>query len=96
MGVGEAEEVGVAEGATVGDKEGTELATFTPLLQLSFLPVFMQVYLNPKIVTEAFALEQLEPALTAANEKGVEALINSAANTRAAKVRFTLKEYGKI
>ena len=60
LGVGEATGVGVA----VGIGFGTEIAT--PLLQISFLPLFMQVNFLPLAVAVAPAFLQLSPALTAA------------------------------
>ena len=65
VGVALAEGVGVAvtEGLAVGFGVAT---TFTPLLQTSFLPDLMHVYLYPETVAVDFNLVQVAPALTAA------------------------------
>ena len=53
---------------------GFAVTTFTPLLQTSFLPDLMQVYLYPLTVETAFSLEHVEPVFTApkAGEKLIE------------------------
>ena len=60
LGVGEATGVGVADGVGFG----TEFAT--PLFQMSFLPLFMQVNFLPPAVAVAPAFLQMSPALMAA------------------------------
>ena len=62
LGVGEATGVGVAVGDAVGF--GTEFAT--PLFQMSFLPLFMQVNFLPPAVAVAPAFLQMSPDLMAA------------------------------
>ena len=42
-------------------------ATFTPLPQTNFLPLFTHLYLYPETIVVAFNLGQSEPAFTAAN-----------------------------
>ena len=83
LGVGEATGVGVAVGDAVGF--GTEFAT--PLFQMSFLPLFMQVNFLPPAVAVAPAFLQLSPALTAA--MAFIGTRKSAAVTRTARSFFT-------
>ena len=45
---------------------GVGVGTFTPLLQTSFLPDLMHLYLYPVTEVVAFNLVQADPALTAA------------------------------
>ena len=71
VGVAEGVAVGVGVGVGVGVVEvvgvGIGVATFTPLLQTSFLPDFTQVYLKPFATEVEFNLEQVAPVFTAAN-----------------------------
>jgi hypothetical protein len=77
VGVAEGVAVGVAEGVAVGVGVGVGVvevvgvgigvATFTPLLQTSFLPDLTQVYLKPLATEVEFNLEQVAPVFTAAN-----------------------------
>jgi hypothetical protein len=57
----------IAVGVGVADGVGEALTTtFTPLLQTSFFPDLIQVYLYPLEIVVALALVQDPPALTAA------------------------------
>jgi hypothetical protein len=59
----------VGVGVGVGVAVGTGFAaatTLTPLFQISFLPLFTQVYLNPATVELLPALVHAAPAFTAA------------------------------
>ena len=76
VGVGETVGVGVGVGETVGVGFGVGVsvgfgvgftATFTPLLQTSFLPDLIQVNLNPLTVEVEFNFVQVPPALAVAS-----------------------------
>jgi len=79
LGVAEGVELGVAEGVGLGVAEGVGdttgagvtvgagfAATFTPLLQTSFLPDLIHVNLYPLTIDVVFNLVQVPPALAVA------------------------------
>jgi hypothetical protein len=83
LGVAEGVGLGVAEGVGLGVAEGVGLgvaATFTPLLQTSFLPDLIHVNLYPLTIDVVFNLVQVPPALA------VAATARFAGNTEARRI----------